>query len=158
MNNKQKKLQYLKQISYYYPFHIERKIISGENIIEYLKKRLKLIYTFNTNTRKSIKYGLNRINKYINKNKKENEIIVFIFYKESFTTFYDLLILKNQINKNIKIFFLDEDYNKDFINIFNIKSCMAFCVLKNQNNEKVFNEIESKIAQYAIPKTFAKID
>ena len=158
MNNKQKKLQYLKQISYYYPFHIEIKIISGENIIEYLKKRLKLIYTFNTNTRKSIKYGLNRINKYINKNKKENEIIVFIFYKESFTTFYDLLILKNQINKNIKIFFLDEDYNKDFINIFNIKSCMAFCVLKNQNNEKVFNEIESKIAQYAIPKTFAKID
>ena len=38
MNNKQKKLQYLKQISYYYPFHIEIKIISGENIIEYLKK------------------------------------------------------------------------------------------------------------------------
>ena len=158
MNSKQKKLQYLKQISYYYPFHIEIKIISGENIIEYLKKRLKLIYTFNTNTRKSIKYGLNRINKYINKNKTENEIIVFIFYKESFTTFYDLLILKNQVNKNIKIFFLDEDYNKDFIDIFNIKSCMAFCVLKNQNNEKVFNEIESKISQYAIPKTFAKID
>jgi hypothetical protein len=158
MNSKQKKLQYLKQVSYYYPFHIEIKIISGENIIEYLKKRLKLIYTFNTNTRKSIKYGLNRINKYINKNKAENEIIVFIFYKESFTTFYDLLILKNQVNKNIKIFFLDEDYNKDFIDIFNIKSCMAFCVLKNQNNEKVFNEIESKITQYAIPKTFAKID
>jgi hypothetical protein len=158
MNSKQKKLQYLKQVSYYYPFHIEIKIISGENIIEYLKKRLKLIYTFNTNTRKSIKYGLNRINKYINKNKTENEIIVFIFYKESFTTFYDLLILKNQVNKNINIFFLDEDYNKDFIDIFNIKSCMAFCVLKNQNNEKVFNEIESKITQYAIPKTFAKID
>jgi hypothetical protein len=158
MNSKQKKIQYLKQISYYYPFHIEIKIISGENIIEYLKKRLKLIYTFNTNTRKSIKYGLNRINKYINKNKTENEIIVFIFYKESFTTFYDLLILKNQVNKNIKIFFLDEDYNKDFIDIFSIKSCMAFCVLKNQNNEKVFNEIESKITQYAIPKTFAKID
>ena len=35
---------------------------------------------------------------------------------------------------------------------------MAFCVLKNQNNEKVFNEIESKITQYAIPKTFKKID
>ena len=158
MNNKQKKLQYLKEISYYYPFHIEIKIISGENIIEYLKKRLKLIYTFNTATRKSIKYGLNRINKYINKNKEENEIIVFIFYKESFTTFYDLLLLKNQVNKNIKIFFLDDDYNKDFIEIFNIKSCMSFCVLKNKNNEKVFNEIESKISQYAIAKTFTKID
>ena len=50
-SKKQKKLQYLKQISNYYPFQIEIKVISGENIIEYLKKRLKLIYTFNTNTR-----------------------------------------------------------------------------------------------------------
>ena len=159
MNSKKvKKLQYLKQISYYYPFHIEIKIISGENIIEYLKKRLTLIYTFNSNTKKSIKYGLNRINKYINKNNEENQIIIFIFYKESFTIFYDLMILKNQHNKNIKIFFLDEDYNKDFIDIFNLKSCMSFCIIKNQNNEKVFNEIESKLSQYAIDKTISKND
>lgn len=158
MNNKQKKFQYLKQISYYYPFHIEIKIISGENIIEYLKKRMKLIYTFNTNTKKTIKYGLNQINKYINKNKAENQIIIFIFYKESFITLYDLLIIKNQVNKNIKIFFIDEDYNKDFLDIFKLKSCMGFCVLKNQCNEKVFNEIESKIAQYAIDKHINKIE
>ena len=157
-NKKQKKLQYIKQISYYYPFHIEIKIISGENIIEYLKKRLKLIYTFNSNTKKSIKYGLNRINKYINKNNEDNQIIIFIFYKESFTLFYDLIILKNQHNKNITLFFLDEDYNKDFIDIFNLKCCMGFCIIKNQSNEKVFNEIESKISQYAIEKNFSKID
>ena len=35
---------------------------------------------------------------------------------------------------------------------------MGFCVLKNQGNEKVFNEIESKIAQYAIDKQFTKIE
>ena len=157
-NKKQKKLQYLKQISYYYPFHIEIKIISGENIIEYLKKRLKLIYTFNTNTKKSIKYGLNKINKYINKNNHENKIIVFIFYKESFTILYDLLLIKNQINENIKIFFIDEDYNKDFLDIFNIKNCMGFCIVKNICNEKVFDEIESKISQYAVDKHFSKID
>ena len=68
------------------------------------------------------------------------------------------MILKNQQNKNIKIFFLDEDYNKDFIDIFKLKSCMCFCIIKNQNNEKVFNEIESKLSQYAIDKKLTKID
>ena len=158
MNNKQKKLQYLKQISYYYPFHIEIKIISGENIIEYLKKRIKLIYTFNTNTKKTIKYGLNQINKYINKNNVTKQIVAFIFYKESFEALYDLMIIKNKVNKNINIYFINEDYNKDFLDIFKLKSCMGFCVLKNQGNEKVFNEIESKIAQYAIDKQFTKIE
>ena len=47
MNKSQKKTQYIKKISYYYPLHIEIKIISGENIIQYLLKRLKLIHTFN---------------------------------------------------------------------------------------------------------------
>ena len=156
MNSKQKKLQYLKQVSYYYPFHIEIKIISGENIIEYLKKRLKLIYTFNTNTKKSIKYGINKINKYINKKDEKNNILIFIFYKESFTIFYDLLIIKNKESKNIKIFFLDEDYNKDFNDIFSLKSCMGFCIVKNQNNEKVFTEIETKLSQYAISNNLEK--
>ena len=155
-NKKQKKLQYLKQLSYYYPFHLEIKIISGENIIEYLKKRLKLIYTFNTNTKKSIKYGINKINKYINKKDEKNNILIFIFYKESFTIFYDLLIIKNKESKNIKIFFLDEDYNKDFNDIFSLKSCMGFCIVKNQNNEKVFTEIETKLSQYAISNNLEK--
>ena len=157
-NKKQKKLQYLKQISYYYPFHIEIKVISGENLIEYLKKRLKLIYTFNTNTRKSIKYGLNRINKYINKNNEESQIIVFIFYKESFTTLYDLMIIKNKVNKNIKLFFINDDYNKEIIDIFKLKNCMGFCIIKNQSNEKVFTEIETNLSQYEIDKNFPKIN
>ena len=156
-NKKKKKLNYLKQISYYYPYHIEIKIISGENIIEYLKKRFKLIYTFNSNTKKSIKYGLNKINKLINKNNEE-QIIIFIFYKESFTLLYDLMIIKSQENKNIKIFFIDEDYNKDFLELFNIKTCLGFSIIKNQSNEKVFDEIISKISQYAIDKYFPKIE
>ena len=157
-NKKQKKLLYLKQISYYYPFQIEIKVISGENIIEYLKKRLKLIYTFNTNTRKSIKYGLNNINKYINKNNGTKQIVAFIFYKESFETLYDLMIIKNKVNKNINIYFINEDYNKDFLDIFKLKCCMGFCIIKEQYNEKVITELESNLAQYAIEKNFPKFD
>ena len=157
-SKKQKKLQYLKQISSYYPFQTEIKVISGENIIEYLKKRLKLIYTFNTNTRKSIKYGLNNINKYINKNNVTKQIVAFIFYKESFEALYDLMIIKNKVNKNINIYFINEDYNKDFLDIFKLKSCMGFCVIKEQYNEKVITEIESNLAQYAIEKNFPKFD
>ena len=67
-------------------------------------------------------------------------------------------MIKNQPNKNINIFFIDEDYNKDFLDIFNIKSCFGFSIIKNQSNEKVFNEIESKISQYAIDKNFTKIE
>ena len=35
---------------------------------------------------------------------------------------------------------------------------MCFCIIKNQNNEKVFNEIELKLSQYAIDKKLSKID
>ena len=158
MNSKKKKnWNYIKEISYYYPYHIEIKIVSGENIIEYLKNRLKLIYTFNSNTKKSIKYGLNKANKYINKRKKE-EIIVFIFFNESFSIYYDLMLIKNKDNNNIKLYFIDEKYNKDFLDVFNIKSCMAFTIIKNQSNEKVFDEIESKISQYAIANNFPEIN
>ena len=67
---------------------------------------------------------------------------------------YDLLLIKNKENeKNIRIAFLDEEYNKEFINIFKIKSCMGFLIIKTENNEKVFNEIESNISQYIVNNT-----
>ena len=148
MNKSQKKSQYIKKLSYYYPLHIEIKIMSGENIVQYLLKRLKLIHTFNTNTRRSIKFGLNSIIKYVNKPKENNKILIFIFYKDNMESLYDLLLIKNKENeKNIRIVFLDEEYNKEFINIFKIKSCMGFLVIKTENNEKVFNEIESNISR-----------
>ena len=154
MNKSQKKSQYIKKLSYYYPLHIEIKIMSGENIVQYLLKRLKLIHTFNTNTRRSIKFGLNSIIKYVNKPKENNKILIFIFYKDNMESLYDLLLIKNKENeKNIRIVFLDEEYNKEFINIFKIKNCMGFLVIKTENNEKVFNEIESNISQYIVNNT-----
>ena len=154
MNKSQKKSQYIKKLSYYYPLHIEIKIISGENIVQYLLKRLKLIHTFNTNTRRSIKFGLNTIIKYVNKPKENNKILIFIFYRENMESLYDLLLIKNKENeKNIRIAFLDEEYNKEFINVFKIKSCMGLLVIKTENNEKVFNEIESNIFQYIVNNT-----
>ena len=154
MNKSQKKSQYIKKLSYYYPLHIEIKIMSGENIVQYLLKRLKLIHTFNTNTRRSIKFGLNSIIKYVNKPKENNKILIFIFYKDNMESLYDLLLIKNKENeKNIRIVFLDEEYNKEFINIFKIKSCMGFLIIKTENNEKVFNEIESNISQYIVNNT-----
>ncbi len=149
MNKSQKKTQYIKKSSYYYPFHIDIKIISGENIIQYLLKRLKLIHTFNTNTKQSIKFGLNSIIKYVNKPKENNKILIFIFYKDNMESLYDLLLIKNQENnKNIRIAFLDEEYNKEFIDLFKIKSCMAFLITRIQNNEKVVDEIENNLSQY----------
>ena len=154
MNKSQKKSQYIKKLSYYYPLHIEIKIMSGENIVQYLLKRLKLIHTFNTNTRRSIKFGLNSIIKYVNKPKENNKILIFIFYKDNMESLYDLLLIKNKENeKNIRIAFLDEEYNKEFINIYKIKSCMGFLIIKTENNEKVFNEIESNISQYIVNNT-----
>ena len=148
MNKIQKKNQYIKKISYYYPAHIEIKVISGENLLEYLKKRIKLIYTFNTNTKHSIKFGLNSINKYINRSKGEHKILAFIFYKDEMESLYDLMLIKNKEKKNIRIIFLDKDSNQDFIDIFKIKNCLGFLILKNQNNEKAYNEIEHNLSQY----------
>ena len=151
MNKTQKKFQYIKKLSYYYPFHLEIKIISGENLIQYLLKRVKLIFTFNTNTKHSIKFGLNSIIKYTNKIKDNNKILIFIFYKENMESLYDLILIKNkENNKNIKIIFLNQENNKEFIDIFKIKNCMGFLIIRLESNEKVFDEIEKNLSQYII--------
>ena len=42
--------------------------------------------------------------------------IFIIFYKENMETLYDLLLIKTKRNnKNIRILFIDENYNKEFI-------------------------------------------
>ena len=151
MNKAQKKFQYIKKLSYYYPFHLEIKIISGENLIQYLLKRVKLIFTFNTNTKHSIKFGLNSIIKYTNKIKDNNKILIFIFYKENMESLYDLILIKTkENNKNIRIIFLNEENNKEFIDIFKIKNCMGFLIIRVESNEKVFDEIEKNLSQYII--------
>ena len=151
MNKTQKKFQYIKKLSYYYPFHLEIKIISGENLIQYLLKRVKLIFTFNTNTKHSIKFGLNSIIKYTNKIKDNNKILIFIFYKEYMESLYDLILIKTkENNKNIRIIFLNEENNKEFIDIFKIKNCMGFLIIRVESNEKVFDEIEKNLSQYII--------
>ena len=151
MNKIQKKFQYIKKLSYYYPFHLEIKIISGENLIQYLLKRVKLIFTFNTNTKHSIKFGLNSIIKYTNKIKDNNKILIFIFYKENMESLYDLILIKTkENNKNIRIIFLNEENNKEFIDIFKIKNCMGFLIIRVESNEKVFDEIEKNLSQYII--------
>ena len=151
MNKTQKKFQYIKKLSYYYPFHLEIKIISGENLIQYLLKRVKLIFTFNTNTKHSIKFGLNSIIKYTNKIKDNNKILIFIFYKENMESLYDLILIKTkENNKNIRIIFLNEENNKEFIDIFKIKNCMGFLIIRVESNEKVFDEIEKNLSQYII--------
>ena len=151
MNKTQKKFQYIKKLSYYYPFHLEIKIISGENLIQYLLKRIKLIFTFNTNTKHSIKFGLNSIIKYTNKIKDNNKILIFIFYKENMESLYDLILIKTkENNKNIRIIFLNEENNKEFIDIFKIKNCMGFLIIRVESNEKVFDEIEKNLSQYII--------
>ena len=47
-------------------------------------------------------------------------------------TLYDLLLIKTKgNNKNIRILFIDEEYNKEFIELFKIKSCLDYAFKKN---------------------------
>ena len=134
--------KYIKMIS-------TQKLISRN--IDYIKKNsYKVMLRNKSNMEHSIKFGLNSIIKYTNKIKDNNKILIFIFYKENMESLYDLLLLKNKDNKNIKIIFIDDEYNKEFVDLFKIKSCMGFLIIKIQNNEKVFNEIETNLSQYII--------
>ena len=60
------------------------------------------------------------------------------------------MIKNKENNKNIRIAFIDEEYNKEFIDLFKIKSCLGFSIIKIQNNEKVVDEIENNLSQYYI--------
>jgi hypothetical protein len=65
---------------------------------------MKLIFTFNKETKDSIKFGLNTAIHIIQNDKIEkNLILIFIFYKQSLNNLINLILLKSNNSNNIKI-------------------------------------------------------
>ena len=132
-----------------YIFIFFSKIITGNNSINYLIERMKLIFTFNKETKDSIKFGLNTAIHIIQNDKIEkNLILIFIFYKQSLNILINLLLLKSNNSDNIKIFLIDSNEQKHFLNLFQLKKILAFTLYKNEYNSKVIDEIFNNFHTY----------
>ena len=130
-------------------FYLFSKIISGNNSIHYLIERMKLIFTFNKQTKDSIKFGLNTAIHIIQNDKIEkNLILIFIFYKQSLNNLINLILLKSNNSNNVKIFLIDSNDQKYFLNLFQLKKLLAFTVYKNEYNSKVIDEIFNNFHTY----------
>ena len=132
-----------------YIFIFFSKIITGNNSINYLIERMKLIFTFNKETKDSIKFGLNTAIHIIQNDKIEkNLILIFIFYKQSLNNLINLILLKSNNSNNVKIFLIDSNDQKYFLNLFQLKRLLAFTVYKNEYNSKVIDEIFNNFHTY----------
>ena len=110
---------------------------------------MKLIYNFNKQTKSSIKFGLNTAIHIIQNDKIEkNLILIFIFYKQSLNILINLLLLKSNNSDNIKIFLIDSNEQKHFLNLFQLKKIFAFTLYKNEYNSKVIDEIFNNFHTY----------
>ena len=110
---------------------------------------MKLIFTFNKQTKDSIKFGLNTAIHIIQNDKIEkNLILIFIFYKQSLNILINLLLLKSNNSDNIKIFLIDSNEQKHFLNLFKLKKILAFTLYKNEYNSKVIDEIFNNFHTY----------
>ncbi len=110
---------------------------------------MKLIYNFNKQTKASIKFGLNTAIHIIQNDKVEKDLVlIFIFYKESMNTLINLILLKSNNFNNVKIFFIDANHQKQFINLFKVKKLLAISIFQNEFNQKVIKEIYDNFNTY----------
>ena len=110
---------------------------------------MKLIYNFNKQTKSSIKFGLNTAIHIIQNDKIEkNLVLIFIFYKQSLNNLINLILLKSNNSDNIKIFLIDSNEQKHFLNLFQLKKILAFTLYKNEYNSKVIDEIFNNFHTY----------
>ena len=107
------------------------------------------MFTFNKETKDSIKFGLNTAIHIIQNDKIEkNLILIFIFYKQSLNNLINLILLKSNNSNNVKIFLIDSNDQKYFLNLFQLKKLLAFTVYKNEYNSKVIDEIFNNFHTY----------
>ena len=110
---------------------------------------MKLIFTFNKETKDSIKFGLNTAIHIIQNDKIEkNLILIFIFYKQSLNNLINLILLKSNNSNNVKIFLIDSNDQKYFLTLFQLKKLLAFTVYKNEYNSKIIDEIFNNFHTY----------
>ena len=107
------------------------------------------MFTFNKETKDSIKFGLNTAIHIIQNDKIEKNLILrFIFYKQSLNNLINLILLKSKNTNNVKIFLIDSNDQKYFLNLFQLKKLLAFTVYKNEYNSKVIDEIFNNFHTY----------
>ena len=61
-------------------------------------------------------YGLNTTLNCIQNPKKEEKMI-FVFYKKNMESLYDIMLFRAKMNKNIFIYFIDDEWQMKFLAI-----------------------------------------
>ena len=145
-NNKKKKYKTIKRFSLGFPFHVNIKIIADNNLILNLLNQIQIENKFSQKL-KTLYFGLNLCLNYIQRT-DNNEKIIFIFYKKEMESLYDLILFRAKCNSNIHIYFLNENYQKNFIEQFKLKRLLGFILIKSSINEEVFNQINNLLESY----------
>ena len=147
-NQKSKKSKISKKYSLCFPFHINIKIVKEQKKIIDL---IKIIENLLSNKVNSFYFGLNTSLNIIQKINKDEKLL-FVFYKENMETLYDIILFRAKYNDKISLYFIDEEIQKKFLEIFGLKKLLSFVLVKNNASEKYFNEIKANLESYNINK------
>ena len=146
--NKKKKYKTMKRYSLGFPFHINIKIIDDQNLILNLLNQIQINNKFSPKL-KSLYFGLNTCLNFIQNNNNDcNEKIMFVFYKKEMESLYDLILFRARYNQNIHIYFINGNWQKNFIEKFKLKKLLGFVLIKNEINKEDFNKINNLIEGY----------
>ena len=154
--NKKKKYKSVKRYALCFPFHIDIKIINEQKLFPVLLNQKLTQSNFSEKT-KSLFFGLNTCLNHIQQN-DEKEKMIFIFYNKKMESFYDLILFRAKCNKNIHIYFVNEIWQKNFIDKFKVKKLLGFVLIKNDINKEIFNEIRKMLESYDLNNDVNKIE
>ena len=73
-------------------------------------------------------------------------------------SFYDFILFRAKCNKNIHIYFINEIWQKNFIDKFKVKKLLGFVLIKNDINKEIFNEIRKMLESYDLNNDVNKIE
>ena len=145
--DKNTKNKIFKKYSLCFPFHINIKIINDQNkIIDIINKVQNL---FSKKNNSFFYFGLNSTLNVFQKPNKEEKLL-FIFYNKDMESLYDLILFRAKFNSNLFIYFIDNEWQKKFLEIFKLKKLLSFILVKNNINESLFNELKSNLENYNI--------
>ena len=145
-SDKKKKFKSLKKYSLCFPFHINIKILKDQSHILDLINKIQNLSLIKPSP---FLFGLNTTLNCMQKTQKEEKLI-FIFYKEKMASLFDIILFRAKFFNDISIYFIDEEWQKKFLEIFKIKRLLSFVLLKNDSNKEIFNEIKNSFKSYNI--------
>ena len=153
--NNKKKYKSMKRYALCFPFHIDIKIINDQNLILNFINQITIQNNFSEKT-KTLFFGLNSCLNNIQKN-DDKEKLVFVFYNKKMESLYDLILFRAKHDINIHLCFIDEIWQKNFIEKFKVKKLLSFILIKNDINKDSFNTIKNLIKNYDLNNDKNKI-